>query len=654
MKVPENITVDRVVQVRSESGLSEQSYLALLGHLLRPPSGEAWLQTVRHWFLVSGLLLLVSGIVYFGAFNWQLLGRLQKLGLLQAILIAFFGGVVLRGLQSIEGRVLLTAASGIVGGLLAVLGQVYQTGADSFLLFLCWALLILPWCLAGRLNTLWVFELALLNTAFTLWWYQRVNDDFVTYSTFFLILNLLLAYIWEQARQKYTWMSDHPAELLLLAGLTPVTLSACAFLIDWKDGGLSFLLLSVTWAVLFKLRGRNLVTMSVVGASLLCLGTTLMGRIFLEGEEVGVLFLGIGVMAEVALLVRWLTGLHKATHQPAKNPSPGTKPSFEVELTPEECGALMETGDLPWYIQALVGFGAWFASLFVWIFFLLVIMGSEGALCFFGALLYGATLYARNKATLPLFLRHATLSIHLAGVMTVAAGIVEVTRDDGPGALAAALLLAVSARFYEEPLGGFLFGFGFVGCGLLAAADSFQEVGSVLWTVALMLLLLFLSKNLIRVLQSTVKTQILPVYRGLTAGLLLTALFLSFDQLHMEFKIALSVLAVGVTVWESHLLKQPNLTKLGLLLVGALANSVPALIVSVFVYLAGFHTRQRLVQGLALASVAASGSFYYYNLELSLMAKSLVLVGSGAVLLALRVLSGLQNRVVDEEAPLAL
>ena len=281
-------------------------------------------------------------------------------------------------------------------------------------------------------------------------------------------------------------------------------------------------------------------------------------------------------------------------------------------------------------------------------------MGSEGALCFFGALLYGATLYARNKATLPLFLRHATLSIHLAGVMTVAAGIVEVTRDDGPGALAAALLLAVSARFYEEPLGGFLFGFGFVGCGLLAAADSFQEVGSVLWTVALMLLLLFLSKNLIRVLQSTVKTQILPVYRGLTAGLLLTALFLSFDQLHMEFKIALSVLAVGVTVWESHLLKQPNLTKLGLLLVGALANSVPALIVSVFVYLAGFHTRQRLVQGLALASVAASGSFYYYNLELSLMAKSLVLVGSGAVLLALRVLSGLQNRVVDEEAPLAL
>ena len=146
----------------------------------------------------------------------------------------------------------------------------------------------------------------------------------------------------------------------------------------------------------------------------------------------------------------------------------------------------------------------------------------------------------------------------------------------------------------------------------------------------------------------------MPIFRGLAAGLLLTSLFLSFDELHLESKIALSVLAVSVTVWESHLLKHPNLAKLGLLLVGFLAHSVPALIISVFVYLIGFHARQRLVQGLALASVVASGSFYYYSLDLSLMAKALVLMSSGAVLLALRVVSGLQYRIVDEEAPLAL
>lgn len=379
-----------------------------------------------------------------------------------------------------------------------------------------------------------------------------------------------------------------------------------------------------------------------------------MGRVLLEGEEFGVLFLGIAVMAEVALLVRWLAGLHKATHQPSREASSSAIRELEVDLTPAEHDALTQSGELPWYIQALVGFGAWSASLFIWIFFLLVIMGSEGALFFFGVLLYGTTLYIQKTARPPLFLRHAALSVHLAGIMTIAAGLVEFTRDDGPGALAAALLLAVSARFYNEPLGGFLFGLGFAGSGLLAAVDSFDEVGGILWTLILMLLLLFLSNNLEKLLQSSVRTQTLPVFRGLTAGLLLTALFLSFDQLHMEFNIALSVLAVGVTVWESHILKHPNLAKLALLLVGALANSVPALIISAFVYLSGFHTRQRLVQGLALASIAASVSFYYYSLELSLMAKSLVLVGSGAALLALRVLSGLQNRVVDEEAPLAL
>jgi len=563
VNVPHDITVDRVVQVRSESGLSEQSYLALLSYLLSPPSGEAWLQKVRHWFLVSGLLLLVSGIVYFGAFNWQLLSRLQKLGLLQAVLIAFFGGVILRGLQSVEGRILLTAASVVVGGLLAVLGQVYQTGADSFLLFLCWALLILPWSLAARLNSLWVLELALLNTALTLWWYQRISDDFVVYSQFFLILNLFLVYAWEQARKKATWISAHPGELLLLTGLTPITLSSCAYLLDWEDGGLSLVLLSVTLAVLLKIRGRDLVTMSVVGASLLCLGTTLMGRVLLEGEEVGVLFLGIGVMAEVALLVRWLAGLHKTTYQPAQVSPNNSNAGLEVDLTPEELGALTQSGELPWYIQALVGFGAWCASLFVWIFFLLVIAGNQGALCFFGAVLYGATLLARNQVELPLFLRHAALSVHIAGIMTVAAGITEFTRETSPGALAAAILLAVSARFYNEPLGGFLFGFGFAGCGLLAAADTLRQVGGVVWALILMLLLLFMSKGLLRLLQTTVRTQILPIFRGLAAGLLLTSLFLSFDELHLESKIALSVLAVSVTVWESHLLKHPNLAKLG-------------------------------------------------------------------------------------------
>lgn len=48
-------------------------------------------------------------------------------------------------------------------------GQIYQTGADSELLFLAWAALILPWVLASRAPWLWLFWLLLGNAALLLY-----------------------------------------------------------------------------------------------------------------------------------------------------------------------------------------------------------------------------------------------------------------------------------------------------------------------------------------------------------------------------------------------------------------------------------------------------------------------------------------------------
>ena len=46
------------------------------------------------------------------------------------------------------GKAALLAAALLTGGLLALIGQTYQTGADTFELFATWAALILPWVLA--------------------------------------------------------------------------------------------------------------------------------------------------------------------------------------------------------------------------------------------------------------------------------------------------------------------------------------------------------------------------------------------------------------------------------------------------------------------------------------------------------------------------
>ncbi len=51
-------------------------------------------------------------------------------------------------------------------------GQVYQTGADPYGLFLAWAVLILPWSIVGRQQGLWLLFVELLNLALIMYWTQ--------------------------------------------------------------------------------------------------------------------------------------------------------------------------------------------------------------------------------------------------------------------------------------------------------------------------------------------------------------------------------------------------------------------------------------------------------------------------------------------------
>ena len=58
------------------------------------------------------------------------------------------------GLDAVAGRISLFATAFLSGILLAVFGQVYQTGADPYGLFLAWALLILPWAVPNYVTAL--------------------------------------------------------------------------------------------------------------------------------------------------------------------------------------------------------------------------------------------------------------------------------------------------------------------------------------------------------------------------------------------------------------------------------------------------------------------------------------------------------------------
>lgn len=133
------------------------------------PSRQEWRQFLDRLLLWMGMALVASGLIFFLAYNWKELGRFAKFSLAEMMVIAAMVFVWRLGCDRPSGKAALFGASLFVGALLALIGQTYQTGADTFELFGGWAAMILPWVLVARYPALWLLWLALINLAIALY-----------------------------------------------------------------------------------------------------------------------------------------------------------------------------------------------------------------------------------------------------------------------------------------------------------------------------------------------------------------------------------------------------------------------------------------------------------------------------------------------------
>ncbi len=156
-------------QLHADGLLSDEAYRQAC-RLLQPTT--RWNTWAELNLLLIGTTLVLAGIIFFFAYNWSELDRFVKFGLIEASIVVCISGAFLRGLRSISGKALLLAASILVGVLLAVYGQVYQTGADAYELFRGWAILIAGWVLVSDFAALWIVWIALLNICGIQYWAQ--------------------------------------------------------------------------------------------------------------------------------------------------------------------------------------------------------------------------------------------------------------------------------------------------------------------------------------------------------------------------------------------------------------------------------------------------------------------------------------------------
>ena len=194
-----------IEQLLQQNILPFKNAEAAATHLEVYPSKRTWLMFFDKALLIVGAVALVLSLVFFIAYNWQNMGKMGKFALVEGALvitIALYVALSFRQRFQLIRQLLLLIASIITGSLLALFGQVYQTGADTWQLFFGWALLITPWVMVARFPALWLLWLGLINACLVLY-LDVANLQFISHhlqyvsqAAILALFNFIAFYSW--------------------------------------------------------------------------------------------------------------------------------------------------------------------------------------------------------------------------------------------------------------------------------------------------------------------------------------------------------------------------------------------------------------------------------------------------------------------------
>lgn len=305
-------TPQRVRAIRRNAALPPHLLNRALALSVETPDEGAWHRFLSLALALLGAGLLLAGVASFIAYNWLRVGRFAKFGGIElAICVATI--IAWRTLPRFAGQVALAAAAVLVGPLLALYGQTYETGADPYGLFLGWLALIVPWVIAAEFSPLWLFALFLLDVSVTLYWSQVVQVGYGSDGSNLAVgvINALALVAWESQRR----LIDRRApRLIALAGFGALLASSSYFaIVDNRDliNVLAVVALAVAIvSVLLRYRrirpDRFMVTIAV--ATGMAWITIAVGHIVFTTLDFGttsLLVMAALVLGEIVLGLRW-------------------------------------------------------------------------------------------------------------------------------------------------------------------------------------------------------------------------------------------------------------------------------------------------------------------------------------------------------------
>lgn len=263
----------------------------------------------------------VCGIFFFFAYNWADMHRFVKLGIIEALIAGLVIFISVTSLEKLTGKITLTVAGVLIGALLAVFGQIYQTGADSYTLFMYWTLLMAGWVFASRFTPMWFIWILLINISVALYWDQMVGHGNESQLMFFgFLINGSFVLLWEFFSPKTGWLTSRWTPRILSAAVFYITTAAAVLFVigEWdKDiyiAVLSILFVFINAAALYVYSQKNLdmFMLTISAISLMVVFDAWFANLIENADDFVPLILGVIIIAQTALTVTLLLKTSKS------------------------------------------------------------------------------------------------------------------------------------------------------------------------------------------------------------------------------------------------------------------------------------------------------------------------------------------------------
>lgn len=447
---------------------------------------HAWRQFLSRGTLWLGIWLLGSAVICGVAANWEALSKTQRFAGAQVLLAVCVVAAAWLGwrLRAADGArrygpdALLALAGLLLGALLALLGQTYQTGADTWELFAWWGVLLLPWALAAMSQAVWLLWLVVVNVAMVLYvqegsmflWILVPAQQMLAVA----VVNLLFLAGWEAA--SWRWRASTVLGPRVLVAWA-VGLLGIAMFFDYaplyglgSSAGLLWILTTLGLGYYYQHVRRDLVILALLAAGVIGMSLRVVGELLVEiaNDSWAALPLAALLIGEAVIAAGWLRRL-AARPAPVWPPagaavndaaSPGQaataashlKKSESAEDAAQRAGTpgsddaghdagaaagdaraasikvqrdvgIQHQANPPWYVQGLLALSAWLATLLL----LLFLLASELIVSGTGAKITGVVLCALAVGGLRvpagLFWRQCLTALGFAGQLLVLFGL---------------------------------------------------------------------------------------------------------------------------------------------------------------------------------------------------------------------------------------